>query len=299
MTPNDFDGSLEAGSPPPSNLIRLRQLLTERARERHPTHPSQAASLAAGAGPPNPPPPAHADQTDAPARPSGPIPETDLWAMIVQIARSRRETHMKSFLVNGRIAFHYDTLHGMLTSAVRDKGPARHIGNDGFDRVLRDHGVRVDHVQPPAGWGTSAMIRCCLFPLSVFQTAQKIEQDPQAVSEHTAVPIPAPGPMAGQTSPPAAQVPEFPAPPSLSAGEEDLVGQMRRALLDRANQFLSQGKVLTIGGGKAVRISDLCAFYPPWNEAKMGLHLKLLDIPTSRPWIQAKKGKVTVWFAWG
>ena len=74
---------------------------------------------------------------------------------------------------------------------------------------------------------------------------------------------------------------------------------MIQNLVAHANSLLAQGKALDIEGKKAVRVSDLCAFYPPWNETQVGQHLMLLGIPTSRPWIQAEKGKVTVWFAWG
>ena len=246
-----------------SNLVRLRQLPKERARERGVSRPPQA--------PPSAPTPAPMAKGSCAAKPAGRIPETDLWTMIVQIARSRWERHVKSFLLDQMIAIKYDTLHGMLTNAVREKGMARHIGNDGLDKVLKDHGVRIDYVQPPAGWGASVSVRCCLFPLSVLQPSPKPQPSPQAAGlKENAIP-----------------------PPLL-----DEVGRMRTNLLHIANQLLLQGKALTVDGRKVVKVSDLCTFYPPWNERDMGQHLNLLKIRTARPWISSVGDKVTVWFAW-
>ena len=261
--PDEPGATVQTGPSSQSNLVRLRQLLKERARESSASRPPQASHPA--------PTPSPTAKVSKPARPAGRIPETDLWTLIVQIARSRWERHVKSFLVDERIAIKYDTLHGMLTSAVREKGLARHIGNDGFDKVLKDHGVRIDCVQPPAGWGTSVSVRCCLFPLSVLQPPPKPQPSPQAAGlKEGAIPSP---PM-------------------------DEVGRMRTNLLHIANELLLQGKALTVDGRKAVKVSDLCTFYPPWNERDMGQHLNLLNIRTARPWISSVGDKVTVWFAW-
>jgi hypothetical protein len=197
------------------------------------------------------------------------------------------------------IAIKYDTLHGMLTSAVREKGRAGPIGNDSFDKVLKDHGVRIDYVQPPPAWGGAASVRCCLFPLSIFQTTTKTSQGSEVTQQGTEVIPP---------HPPARPPPEVHAlasrthngspPPLAKPNVANGVEKMREEILEWANQLLQQGKVLSVDGKKAVKVSDLCLFYPPWNEREMGQHLRLLGIVTARPWIQSGKGRVTVWFAW-
>ena len=255
--------AVQAAPSPQSNLVRLRQLLKERAREMNASRPPQA--------PPPAPTLVPMAKGSSTVRPTGRIPETELWTMIVQIARSRWERHVKSFLVDQMIAIKYDTLHGMLTSAVREKGLARHIGNEGFDKVLKNHGARIDYVQPPPGWGTTVSVRCCLFPLSVLQPPPKAQPNPQTRESKEST------------------------PPSSPMNE---VERMKANLFDMANQLLLQGKALTVDGRKAVKVSDLCAFYPPWNERDMGQHLNLLKTRTARPWISSVGDKVTVWFAW-
>ena len=283
---------VQAAPSPQSNLVRLRQLLKERAREMNASRPPQA------------PPPAPTlipmAKGSSTVRPTGRIPETELWTMIVQIARSRWERHVKSFLVDQMIAIKYDTLHGMLTSAVREKGLARHIGDVGFDKVLKDHEVRVDYVQPPTGWGTSVAVRCCLFPLSVLQVPPKTLPGPQPGSEVTGPSSspqkPSSAPGAGSLAPGSQKMPpQFSVEPAPTDGVE----RMRLALLERANELLRQGRAVEVDCKKAVKVADLCSFYPPWTERDMGQHLRLLDIRTERPWIPTEKEKATVWFAWG
>ena len=295
MAMSDSDGpgaAVQSGPSSQSNLVRLRQLLKERAREEMASLPPQI--------PPPAPTPVPMAKGSGPAKPAGRIPETDLWTMIVQIARSRWERHTKSFLLDQMIAIKYDTLHGMLTSVAREKGLAGHIGNEGFDRVLKDHGVRVDHVQPPAGWGTSVAVRCCLFPLSVLQVPPKTLPGPQLGSEGRGPtpfpqkPSPAPG-----ADPLAHGLRKVSPQPLVEPAPTDGVERMRLALLERANELLRQGRAVEVDGKKAVKVADLCSFYPPWTERDMGQHLRLLDIRTERPWIPTDKEKATVWFAWG
>jgi hypothetical protein len=266
-------------------------LLKEKAQERKASRPPQA--------PLSSPTPAPTTKGSIPAKPAGRIPETDLWTMIVQIARSRWDRHAKSFLLDQMIAIKYDTLHGMLTSAVRERGLARHIGNAGFDKVLKDNGARIDYVQPPAAWGGAASVRCCLFPLSIFQATAKPTQGPQMTEQGTEVsPLHPPARPAPEVHASASRTQNGSPPPLTKLNRANGVEKLREEILEWANQLLLQGKVLSFDGKKAVKVSDLCLFYPPWNEREMGQHLRLLGIATARPWILSEKGKVTVWFAW-
>lgn len=67
-------------------------------------------------------------------------------------------------------------------------------------------------------------------------------------------------------------------------------------LKDQAEQLLSEGKGLMLNGKWAVRVSDFCPLYPPWNEFQMAQFLKLHGVATVRPWIPREKKRVLLWF---
>lgn len=288
--PDDPGAAVQPDPSPQSNLVLLRQLLKKRAQERKASRPPQA--------PPPAPTTVPMAKGSGPARPAGRIPETDLWTMIVQIARSRWERHAKSFLLDQMIAIKYDTLHGMLTSAVREKGLAKHIGNEGFDRVLKDHGVEIDYVQPPSGWGTSVTIRCCLFPLSVLQVPPKSIPGPQAVGERRSGPRTLqaePGEKAVSGSSPVPQEDLIPAKtfgPELDAIEDLIVSF--------ANELKAAGKVVQDHGEDCVLLEDLKEAFPGthMDVTNIDALLRVFEFEVRWAWVKAKGQRVKVVAIW-
>ncbi len=288
--PNEPGATVQTGPSSQSNLVRLRQLLKERARERSASRPPRA--------PPSDPAPAPMAKGSSPAIPAGRIPEIDLWTIIVQIARSRWERHVKSFLVDQVIAIKYDTLHGMLTSAVREKELAWHIGNEGFDKVLKDHGVKVDYVQPPAGWGASVSVRCCLFPLSVLQPLPLPFSGPQAVGERRTGPQThqaKPGEKTVSGSSPVLQEDLIPA--KTFGAELDAIEDL---IVDLANELKAAGKVVQDHGEDCVLVEDLKGAFPGthMDVTNIDALLRVFEFEVRWAWVKAKGQRVKVVAIW-
>jgi hypothetical protein len=214
--------------------------------------------------------------------------------MIVQIARSRWERHVKSFLQDQTIAIKYETLHGMLTSAVREKGLSRHIGNDGFEKTLKDHGVQVGYVQPPAGWGTSVSVRCCLFPLQVLQAQPKTlpslpakEESAPPQSRPEAKPGSAPSPQ-----PPSGAIPAKTFGIELDAIEDHLVAF--------ASELRNAGKVVQDQGDDCILVEDLRGAFPDthMDGAKIETLLKILEFELRWYWVKSERRRVKVVAIW-
>ena len=284
--PDDPGAAVQPDPSPQSNLVLLRQLLKKRAQERKASRPPQA--------PPPAPTTVPMAKGSGPARPAGRIPETDLWTMIVQIARSRWERHAKSFLLDQMIAIKYDTLHGMLTSVVREKGLAGHIGSEGFDRVLKDHGVRVDHVQPPAGWGTSVSVRCCLFPLSILQVQPRTSSSPHVKEENALL----------RAHPEAKSGPAHSPQPLSDAVPAKTFGIELDAIEDHMVAFASElrnaGKVVQDQGDDCVLVEDLRGAFPGahMDGAKIEALLKILEFEMRWYWVKSERRRVKVVAIW-
>ena len=204
--------------------------------------------------------------------PSPTSPKEGVWELCLRTARDKWQKRQKSFLTEDgkHVGVKFDTLYGMVKTALVRGGQGSNLNPNLLVQTLKEHGVEVESRAPPPHWTQAWHERFCLFPLGMVQDASRSLASPSTGS-------------AGAPT------------PHQASGRELMV----QNLVANANSLLAQGKALPVEGKKAVRVSDLCAFYPPWNETQMGQYLKLLDIPTSRPWIQAEKGKVTVWFAWG
>ncbi len=207
------------------------------------------------------------------ARPDKPPTPTKegVWDVSLRLARDRWEKRQKSFLHEDgqHVALKFDTLYGMVKTALTRSGQGKGLSADHLVRALKEHGVEVESRAPPPHWTQTWHERFCLFPLSMLQDTSQGSTAPSA----------------GAVTAPAAPQP---------TGRDLMV----QNLVAHANSLLAQGKVISVDGKQAIRVSDLCAFYPPWNETQMGQHLKLLGLLTSRPWVQAEKRRVTVWFAW-
>ena len=211
------------------------------------------------------------DSTAGSPRHPYPSPKEGVWDISLRTAREMLQRRRKSFLTEDgkNVAVKFDTLYGMVKTALVRENQGTDLNPNLLIRTLKDHGVEVESRAPPPHWTQTWHERFCLFPLGMLQ-----------------------GTTQGSAAPSTGPVPA--SMPSQPTGRDLMV----QNLVAHANSLLEQGKVIPVEGKKAVRVSDLCAFYAPWNETEMSAYLSLHKIPTERVWIQNEKRKVRVWFAW-
>lgn len=220
-----------------------------------------------------PPPSSPSGQTKGTEMPPLPDRREGIWEISLRMARDKWPKRQKSFLTEDgkHVAVKFDTLFGLVKTVLVRGGQGTPFTPELLVRALKEHGVEVESRAPPSHWTQTWHERFCLFPLAVLQG--KTEKAGSA-------PDPSPPPT--------------PPTPPQAVGPDHMV----QILKAQANQLQAQGKVLDINGRKAVRVSDICAFYAPWNEAEMATYLGLHHLPTERIWIQTKKRRVRIWFAW-
>ena len=190
------------------------------------------------------------------------------WELTLEAAKELWQKRRKSFLLeDGRqVAVKLDTLFGTVNTAIKRVRKnkvvtATQLTSKLFVQTLKDHGVVIESRAPPPHWTQTWNEQFCIFPSRLFDGSNV-----DTVTTTAAV-------------------------PSTTVHKPDSV-----RLKDQAEQLLSEGKGLMLNGKWAVRVSDFCPLYPPWNEFQMAQFLKLHGVATVRPWIPREKKRVLLWF---
>lgn len=190
------------------------------------------------------------------------------WELTLEAAKELWQKRRKSFpLEDGRqVAVKLDTLFGTVNTAIKRVRKnkvvtATQLTSKLFVQTLKDHGVVIESRAPPPHWTQTWNEQFCIFPSRLFDGSNV-----DTVTTTATV-------------------------PSTTVHKPDSV-----RLKDQAEQLLSEGKGLMLNGKWAVRVSDFCPLYPPWNEFQMAQFLKLHGVATVRPWIPREKKRVLLWF---